>query len=156
MARPAKAISMQSDSTCITKAEIAARKAEEDAMRGGSDKLVPPERYSERRKEVFNDVIAELEDRALLGNLDYYVLCKFATSVEMLERIDELIDGNMEEIENAKMRNAREMYSRDFFKCCSELCLSPSSRAKAAIHRAEARGKPATVFDMLDDENDEV
>lgn len=155
MARPAKSVSMQSDSTRIANAEKRARQEAEDEMRGASDKLHPPENFPERRKQIFRETVGELSERGILGNLDYYVLVKFATAVDMMERIDEIIEADMEEIENAKLRNAREMYSRDFFKCCTELCLSPASRAKSAIVRAENEKKPPSVFDIIgaDDED---
>lgn len=151
MARPAKSIAMQSDTTRISKEEASIRKEAEEALRGGCESLKPPKRFSKRRKKIFRDVVSELNERGILGNLDQYVLEKFVTSVDMLEQIDERIDSDIESLDNSRLRSAREMYSRDFFKCCSELCLSPSSRAKAAVQRAEGKKKPTSVFDALGD-----
>lgn len=155
MARPAKPVSMQSDGTRIANDEKRARQEAEEEMRGASDKLHPPKSFPERRKQIFRETVEELSERGMLGNLDHYVLVKFSTAVDMLERIDGIIEADMEEIENAKLRNAREMYSRDFFKCCTELGMSPASRAKSAIARAENTKKPPSVFDIIgaDDED---
>ena len=33
---------------------------------------------------------------------------------------------------------AKDKYTKDFFRCCNELCLSPQSRAKIALANANA------------------
>lgn len=151
MTRPAKSIAMQSDTTRISKEEATLRKEAEEALRGGCESLKPPKRFSKRRKKIFKSVVSELNERGILGNLDQYVLEKFATAVDMLEQIDERIDNDIDSLDNSKLKSSRDMYSRDFFKCCTELCLSPSSRAKAAVQRAENKKKPTSIFDALGD-----
>lgn len=154
MARPAKSIAMQADGTAMTKAEHAARTQVENELRGAADKLVPPDWFDEGRAAIFNELVSELEDRNILGNLDYWILVKCSTAIDMLAKIDYAIDEDPLEIHNTKLRGARQMYSQDFFKCCSELCLSPSSRAKVAIQKAENKKKPLTVFGALEDDDD--
>ena len=153
MARPAKSVKLQSDGTKMTTAERNAREETEEKLRGSADALTAPADWPESRIVIFDEVVKELTDRGIVGNLDYFVIKKFSTSMDMLNKIDATIDAHPEELQNAKMRNAREMYSRDFFRCCTELCLSPSSRAKIAIKSAEKAAKPKSVFDIVENED---
>ena len=48
------------------------------------------------------------------------------------------------------------MYSKDFFRCCNELCLSPQARAKISIVGAKDAGKDKkSIMDILGDDEDD-
>lgn len=149
MARPAKAIAAQSGGTAMTNEEKALRSSTEKRIRGSADKLSPPKGMSKARKATFEFVISELSGTDMLGNLDVFVLEKLCIAVDMLNQIDEMIDDNNDFIMNSAIRQSREMYSRDFFRCCNELCMSPQSRAKFSISASTPEKK--TVRDVLGD-----
>ena len=47
------------------------------------------------------------------------------------------------------------MYSKDFFRCCNELCLSPQARAKISIVGAKDAGKDKkSIMDILGDDEE--
>ena len=45
------------------------------------------------------------------------------------------------------------MYSKDFFRCCNELSLSPQARAKISISTPPEKKK--TIMDILGDDNED-
>lgn len=154
MARPAKSVAAQAKTTSMTKEEKEHREKIENLLKGKADKLKPPRGMSKKRKDIFDFVLSELAETNMLGNLDIFVLEKLCISVDMLKDIDAMIDENNDYIMNAGIRNAREMYSRDFFRCCNELCMSPQSRAKFSIS-SDKSDEPKSIREMLmeDDED---
>ena len=51
------------------------------------------------------------------------------------------------------LKSARDMYSKDFFRCCNELSLSPQARAKISISTPPEKKK--TIMDILGDDNED-
>ena len=51
-------------------------------------------------------------------------------------------------------KSARDMYSKDFFRCCNELCLSPQSRAKLSISNLNKQPEKKTLKDILGDDDE--
>ena len=67
-----------------------------------------------------------------VGNVDIFILCEFAIATERLEVIETLINNNPENLNNKALLTAKNTYTKSFFKCISELSLSPGSRSKLA------------------------
>ena len=74
MARPAKSARVKTGT--ITKEEEAQRLELEDKLRGKNDKLVPPLYLTESQMEIFNYIMAELQEADILGNLDLFILAQ--------------------------------------------------------------------------------
>ena len=136
MPRPAKSINVISKN--LTNEEKQSRIEAEKKLQGKNDKLVPAKYLNKRQKEIFNFIISELDESKLLGNLDTFVLNQTAIAIERLESIEKKANKDKEWFSNNANRAIREMYSKDFFRCCNELCLSPQSRAKISINAIKA------------------
>ncbi|WP_286680172.1 P27 family phage terminase small subunit [Tepidanaerobacter syntrophicus] len=66
----------------------------------------------------------------MLGNLDIYILAQAAISIERLQSIETTINKDNSKMFDRNVLAAKEKYTKDFFRCCNELSLSPQSRAK--------------------------
>ena len=55
---------------------------------------------------------------------------------------------------NAELRKAKDMYMKQFFRCCNELCLSPQARAKLSINNIPKDDKKKTLSEILGDDDD--
>ena len=128
MARPAKAVAVSDRHN--TKADIDIRAKTEDQVRGDADKLKPPKWLSKRQRMLFKKVVAELRESNILGNLDEYILAQFSVAVDRLWTIEEQINENAQLLQDRQIMASKEKYSKDLYRCCNELCLSPQSRAK--------------------------
>ena len=53
----------------------------------------------------------------------------------------------------ASLKSVRDMYSKDFFRCCNELSLSPQARAKISISATTPEKKK--LMDILNEEDDD-
>jgi len=147
MARPAKSINI--NSAKMSNEERVAREKVETNLKGSMDKLKPSKYLNTKQKKIFKAILAELEDKDILGNLDLYVLNQTVIAIERLEAIETNL--NQENyIPTALDLKMKDMYSKDFFRCCNELCLSPQARAKLSISVAPPTKK--TLADILADE----
>ncbi len=149
MARPAKSINTSSKHN--TAEDIAVRKESEEKLRGKSDKLKPPTYLTAAQKKIFRYIVNNLEEAGILGNLDLYVLSVAAVTISNLIELDKAIN-TVENMElKLKMMGTRDKYTKDFFKCCNELSLSPQARAKISIS-ATKNGKENRnpLLDALD------
>lgn len=163
MSRPAKSIDTNSQK--MSKEERETRKKAEEELRGSNDKIKPFKYLNKRQKAIFKDILKNL-NKNILSNLDVYLLNQTAITIERLEAIEKQInnsgkstDENGKEIDKldiksiSSLKSARDMYSKDFFRCCNELSLSPQARAKISITAPPQ--KKQTLMDILgDDEND--
>lgn len=139
MPRPAKAAS--SKVAHDTKEEVAIRQEAEKKLRGKADKLKPPDYLTTEQKKVFRYIVKNLEEADILGNLDIYILSVSAVTIGNLIEIDRMINGEENAALKVKMMSARDKYTKDFFRCCNELSLSPQSRAKLSIADVKAAQK---------------
>lgn len=151
MARPAKAI--ESQSKHLTKEEIEVRTETEKKLKGNNDKLKPADYLNKRQKEIFNYILENLEESKILGNLDAFILNRTAITIERLENLDKQANNDEEIMFTTGFRSSRDMYSKDFFRCCNELCLSPQSRAKLSISAVKQPEKK-TLKDILGDDDE--
>ena len=155
MARPCKVIDSQSRHN--TKEEIEKRKAAEEAIKGSDDKINNPPTYlNDKQKEIYKYIITELADTNILNNLDVFILCTFYISFERLHFIETTINKNTSLIMNKDIMSAKDKYTKDLYRCCNELSLSPQSRAKLgslALQNKEEREDP--LLKILKGEDDD-
>lgn len=152
MGRPAKAI--KSKSGKIGNEEAEQRAAIEDKLRGGSEKLVPPLYLTESQMEIFNYIMAELQEADILGNLDLFILAQTSIAVDRIQSLDRKANDEPELLFENAYRQARSEASKEYFRCCNELCLSPQSRAKLSVAKIKPGEKKKTIMDLLDDDDD--
>lgn len=163
MSRPAKAIDTNSQK--MSKEERKQREETEKKLRGDNDKIKPFKYLNKRQKAIFKDILKNL-NKDILSNLDVYLLNQTAITIERLESIEKEIN-NVSKVtdENGKeqdkldvkliinLKSARDMYSKDFFRCCNELSLSPQARAKLSISAPPPKKK--TLMDILSEEDND-
>lgn len=135
MARPAKSVNVMSKH--LTKAEADARKEAESRL-ASSKAPEPPEHLSESQRLIFETVCSELEESEILCSLDSFVLSTFAVAVDRLSAIEKEINQCPTSMLDKSIMTAKDKYTKDFFRCCNELCLSPQSRAKMAMTNVNA------------------
>lgn len=125
MGRPAKNVSVMAKH--LTKEEMAKRKELEDKLKGGTDKIKPPSYLTKEQKKIFNFIVKELENAEILSNLDVFILEKCAVSLDRIRESEIILN---KDLLNKEALKVKESYSKEFFRCCNELSLSPQSRAK--------------------------
>jgi P27 family predicted phage terminase small subunit len=128
MARPSKSVKTMSKN--LTKEEKMIRVETEERLRGGTDKISPPKHLNARQKKIFKYIVKELEASQILGNLDIYVLSQAAIAIDRLQEIEKMINEDTTRMFDKEVLAAKDKYTKDFFRCCNELSLSPQSRAK--------------------------
>ena len=151
--RPAK--SVEAKTGTITKKEEQKRRNTEKLVRGKSDKLKPPTYLTRNQKKIFRYIIAELDESKLLGNLDLFILSRACVSIDQLQNFDKSSNEDPKILLEKNFRLAKDSATKDFFRCCSELCLSPQSRAKLSIAAANQEDEKKTLMDILNEEDDE-
>ena len=159
MARPAKSI--KTNSQKMSKKDRKEREEKENELRGNIENIKPFKYLNKRQKAIFKDILKNL-NKDILSNLDNYLLNQTAITIERLEAIEKRINeanlflsnsekDSLDVIEITKLKAARDMYSKDFFRCCNELSLSPQSRAKLSISAPTEKKK--SLFDSLNEED---
>lgn len=123
----------------LTKEEREIRLETEDKLKGRADKIRPPTWLNKEQKKIFKYIVKELEESEVLGNLDVYILTQCAVSIDRLQEIEKLINGDVEAIYSKSLMGAKDKYSKIFFRCCNELSLSPQSRAKLGTINLQAK-----------------
>lgn len=131
MGRPAKSIN--SKVSHDTKEEIEIRQEAEKKLRGKSNRLTPPKYLTQEQKKIFRYIVTNLKEAEVLGNLDIYILSMTAVTIGNLIELDRAINFETNTALRLKMMATRDKYTKDFFRCCNELSLSPQARAKLSI-----------------------
>ena len=139
MARPTKSVSLMSKH--LTKEEIDLRSKKEAQLKGKSDNIVPPKYLSRTQKNIFKNIITELKESNILSNLDVYLLSTCSISIDRLIHIESLINDTPSLIRDNDLMRAKDKYTKDFYRCCNELSLSPQSRAKISNMNVQAKQK---------------
>lgn len=152
MARPAKPVELATGAR--TKEEIENRKKYEEQLKGSQDITVPDE-LSDKQKNIFLNIINMLNDADVLSCLDTYILTRTAVTIDALDVIDEMIRDDSSLFLNATLMSSKAKYTRDFFRCCNELGLSPQSRAKMAISFAKKDEEDELMKIMAGRDNDD-
>lgn len=137
MARPAKPISTQSRHN--TKEEIEIRLEQEEKLKGNADKIRPPTYLSKDQKKIFKYIVSQLEASNILSNLDVYILTTASISIDRLVKIEQKINDNLDNLWDKDLMSSKDKYTKDFFRCCNELSLSPQARAKIGSLALQAK-----------------
>ena len=146
----------------LTNDEKAARAAAEEMWRKGAIADYEPGALTDSGLAVFAALVEAIPDGAL-AKIDGYTIEVAADANDKMRECREAIDrdGILVEVVNGNgiavrkqndMLLAYQKYSEIAKKYLVELGLTPQARSKIAIDAAAKASKPATVFDMLDDE----
>ena len=139
----AKAVSLVQGN--LTEKEIVARKEAEQKLKGKNDKLVAPTHLNKVQKKLFDDVVEELKVADILGNIDTHLVGEFVVAIDRLRAIEAMINDDIELLKDKNLMSSKSKYSQIFFRCCNELSISVSGRAKLAqmnIKKAEDEEDP--------------
>lgn len=139
MGRPCKSVATQSKK--MSKEEREERLELENRLKGDSDNIVAPEYLTENQKNIFYKIVEELRSSNILSNLDVFILTTCAISIDRLHQIEQMINENIDLIADKSLLSAKDKYTKDLFRCCNELSLSPQSRAKMANINLQAKEK---------------
>lgn len=144
MARPSKSVKVMSKN--LTKEEKELRLETEEKLKGGADNISPPTHLNARQKKIFNYVVDQLRESNILGNLDIYILSQTSIAIDRLQQIEKLINKDINKIYDKDLMKAKSEYTKDFFRCCNELSLSPQSRAKLGNINLQAKERDEDVL----------
>lgn len=143
MARPCKSAALLTECS-QTKAEVTYRIEQEQALAGSADNLSPPKWLNDNQQYIFMSIVNGLKEAGILGELDIYLLTECAVCIDRLQAIEKELNKSPELLgtkEGASFIKAKDSYTRDFFRCCNELSLSPQSRAKIANIRLQSEAE---------------
>ena len=115
-----------------TSGEIHARRTVENKLKGSGD-LKPPAWLTPSQKKLYKQIVTTMEASGILGCADTYILSEAAVCMERLWCIEQEINAEPGLKYDRDVIASRNAYSKDFFKCCSELSLSPQARAKISV-----------------------
>lgn len=143
--QPLSVIQGKGRSHHLTKEEIERRKKHEEAMRAGTDKVVPPDRLLKSQKEKFEELASQLVELGLMDNLDVDALAMYIETYDNYVRVIRSarkmtakdVDNNFKEYA-AKMRTATQL-ADTCRKLASDLGLTISSRLKLVIPEKEEK-----------------
>lgn len=142
MARPTKSAKVLTESS-QTKDEINGRIQAEEKLKGAANNISPPNHLNARQKKIFSYIVQELHASGILGNLDIYILSACSIAIDRLQEIEKMINQDINLLMDKSLLSAKEKYSREFFRCCNELSLSPQSRAKLGNINMQAEQEKA-------------
>lgn len=136
MGRPAMSVSVTAKH--LTESEKNIKIETEENLKGSTDKLIPPDDLSTPQKDIFRYIVDCLKESGILGNLDVFVLTECSICIDRMREIEKQINENPKMMTSNVLLNAKEKYTKNFFRCCNELCLSPQARAKMANINVQA------------------
>ena len=123
----------------ITKEEKKDRLEGEQRLKGNEDNISPPGYLNKKQKSIFRYIVKNLEASGILGNLDIYVLTTCCIAIDRLQEIETLINEDFSKLYDKALLSAKDKYTKDLYRCCNELSLSPQSRAKLANIDVQAK-----------------
>lgn len=148
LARPTKSVNVISKH--LTAEELETRKATEQRLKGSADKIKPPKYLSSNQKKIFKYIVAELKESDILSNLDVPILVTCSRAIDRLNYIEEMIDNDPELLLDSSLMSSKDKYTKDLYRCCNELCLSPQARAKmGSINLNNAKEKEDPLLKVL-------
>ena len=152
MARPAKSVSVSNGKISVE--EKRQRQNVENTLKGSTDKIKPGSYLSKNQKKIFKNIVEELKKSKILGNLDVYILNQAAISIDRLQILDKQANEDHNLSLDKDFKSAHDMYTKQFFRCCNELCLSPQSRARLSISATLGSEPKKTIGDLLGDDDE--
>lgn len=131
----------------IGKEEIEKRKAEEEKLKGNSDLVYePPKHLSKKEKDLYVFLVEELRASGILNNLDITMIETTVDAIVKMNESKKLIKEHgliIVKSDGSLQRNPASTIYKDynsiFNKCCMELGLSPSARARLSVINVNAQ-----------------
>lgn len=140
----------------LTKEEKQKREEAEETLKGRSDNINPPNYLSKNQRMLFNYIKDELEESKLLNNLDIYILSTCVIAIDRLQFIEDKINNSPRLLMQNQIMSAKDKYTKDLYRCCNELSLSPQSRAKLANINLQAKqDKEDPLLQILREDDEE-
>jgi|SRR3712207_2049619 len=140
----------------LTKEEKQKREEAEESLKGRSDNINPPNYLSKNQRMLFNYIKDELEESKLLNNLDIYILSTCVIAIDRLQFIEDKINNSPRLLMQNQIMSAKDKYTKDLYRCCNELSLSPQSRAKLANINLQAKqDKEDPLLQILREDDEE-
>lgn len=119
-----------------TKAETEQRKRIENELKGEPKTIKKaPKWLTNEQKKIRKKIVSEAEK--VLADIDCYVVDQCAVAIDRLQSIEKKINAEPEKMFDKEVIAAKKQYSAEFFRCCSELSMTPQSRAKLALSGAK-------------------
>ncbi|MBY7043800.1 P27 family phage terminase small subunit [Clostridium botulinum] len=155
MARPSKSVNVISKN--LTKEEKEIRQSTEQKLKGKADKIKPPSSMPSSQKKIFKFIVNELKESKILSNLDVPMLVTVSRAIDRLNYIESEIDNDITLLTDTSFMSTKDKYTKDLYRCCNELCLSPQSRAKMgniALDNENKKQDPlAQIMEGVNDED---
>lgn len=137
----------------LTKAEIEQRQKHEEAMKAGTDKVIPPDRLSKSQKERFIELSSQLVELEIFDNLDVDTLALYIETydnyVRTVRSAKRMTNGDMDQNfdEYAKRMRTAAQLADLCRKLASDLGLTITSRLKLVIpQKEEEKETPMAQF----------
>jgi len=145
MAKNSKPVDLMSKH--LTDTEYMQRKEQEEKLKGSNDLVyTPPKHLSTANKKLYKTLVGQLKNSDILCDLDMIILENTVDSISRMRECNELITRDGITYENTKgdiLKNpacqAYKDYNAIFNKCCQELGLSPSARARLAFGNLQSQ-----------------
>jgi P27 family predicted phage terminase small subunit len=159
--QPLSVIQGKGRSNHITKQEMKEREQQEEAMKGYTDNIEPPNYLTKKQQDEFEKVAAELIRLNIFSNLDVDGLARYLDTRDEYIKVTKMLrtmkPGRKETVGNgekwtftsddyAKMSRVKNQLGRECRSAASELGLSITSRLKLVIPKTED-DKPKSEFD---------
>lgn len=140
MARPS--VSANITAKHLTNYEKKIRCETESKLKGNSNKITSPDFLSASQKNIFDFIVDNLKSSNILSNLDVYVLSECSVALDRMQYIESQINDNPDLLQDSSLIATKDRYTKSFFRCCNELCLSPQARAKIANSNLQSEESP--------------
>ena len=161
MGRRAKSIHlhlMDGNTSKKTKEEIERRKAAEESLKTGADKVKPPQWLCREGKKEFRRLTKQLLEVDMVTNLDVDMLAKYCKELVLYRQTVAIIEAEGLLVEHTNKSGATNTVQhpllpakKAMFDTCYKLAqdfgFTPSARAKIAIHKQKDETEP-TEFEQ--------
>lgn len=148
MGRPCK--SVYTKIGAATKAETEQRKQIENELKGEAKTIKnAPKWLTKNQKKIRKKIVMEAEK--VLADIDCYVVDQCAIAIDRLQDIEKKINEEPALMFDKAVIASKKQYAAEFFRCCSELSLSPQSRAKLA-NAGVKESSPNPIMALLGDD----
>lgn len=130
--------------THLTKEQIKKRAAQEEKMRGKTDKIAPPSYLYAKQKREFEEISAQLVELGIFSNLDVDGLARYLDAKTEYQRVNTAIrklkPTYPSEVDlYTKLNRARKSLSDECRAYANELGLTVNARLKLVMPEGEKR-----------------
>ena len=89
----------------------------------------------------------------MCGEANLYVLTECSIALSRMQEIENRVNSDPSQLANDKLLQTKDRYTKSFFRCCNELCLSPQARAKMGNLNIKTEENP--LLKILTEDDDE-